>query len=90
MRPTLLLTTLLSALTAVDACKCKKVSNPGLYCGYCPQVTDNDDHPWSVFECSKSGACSRYAGSSSKCAVENPNIYCDGRDHWKREAEAVE
>jgi hypothetical protein len=65
--------------TVAAKCTCSKVSNPGLYCGYCAEVLTG----WTsshVYECAKSGACSDY-GVSSYC--KGSGYYCDGRDSWK-------
>lgn len=76
------------------ACSCQtsgtyKVTNPGLYCGFCFQVlVPSNDH---AYECSTSGACHDY-GKSSKCTGSNPYprdaYHCGGRDAWKRDPEA--
>ncbi|KAF2111050.1 hypothetical protein BDV96DRAFT_186144 [Lophiotrema nucula] len=70
---------------ASAACKCKPVSNPGLYCGYCSAVLSGDDGNapnWEyAFECNKEGGCYQY-GRSSKCYNSNPDIYCNGCDAW--------
>lgn len=76
------------ASSAAAACACTKVSDPGLYCWYCPEVKSG----WKVdrvYECSKTGKCSEYAGKSSKCA-DLSKYYCDGRDSWKRDPKAIE
>lgn len=70
-------------VSSVSACKCSGVSNAGLYCGFCPQVTEGAqgkvDH---AFECAKSGACKDY-GKSSRCKTYwGP--YCVGCDTWSQ------
>ncbi|KAF2203653.1 hypothetical protein GQ43DRAFT_478879 [Delitschia confertaspora ATCC 74209] len=82
----LLLTLFALVASSAAACTCQKVSNPGLYCGYCEEVKTGwvSDH---AYECAKSGTCKDY-GKSSRCADDNA-YYCDGRDSWKREEEKV-
>lgn len=64
------------AAAAAAKCACQKVSNPGLYCGYCTQVTSG----WvgdNIYWCNKQGGCDDY-GFSRNCAARTPRI-CDGR-----------
>ena len=93
MRFQLLLATAMAlfASSVTAACSCQKVSNPGLYCGYCEAVTScGRDEATScynnAYECNKSGGCYEY-GKSSRCnwsADKWPPkpAYCDGRDTW--------
>jgi len=76
----------LEAGTGVDliyldfkTCKCD-VSNPSLYCGYCPQVTGSDVNVRYAYECALNGRCSSY-GRSSRCTKYNGR-YCVGCDTW--------
>jgi hypothetical protein len=63
------------------ACKCIKVSNPGLYCDYCQiggkfVVTDG----WTsgnVYWCNKQGGCDDLGKRNSCVNSKGP---CDGRD----------
>jgi hypothetical protein len=63
------------------ACKCIKVSNPGLYCDYCQiggkfVVTDG----WTsgnVYWCNKQGGCDDLGKRNSCVNGKGP---CDGRD----------
>ncbi|KAH7073198.1 hypothetical protein FB567DRAFT_553824 [Paraphoma chrysanthemicola] len=64
-----------------NPCKCAKVSNPGLYCGYCQVggkfvVLDgwNDNN---VFWCNKQGGCEDLGRRTSCVNGKGP---CDGRD----------
>lgn len=61
-----------------DDCKCAKVSNPGLYCGYCAAVTGGYSGrlDW-VFWCNKKGGCDSIGYRKSCARGEGP---CDGRD----------
>ncbi|USP82350.1 hypothetical protein yc1106_09624 [Curvularia clavata] len=65
------------------ACKCAKVSNPGLYCGYCWFSSYDgyviksgrvDNH---VYWCNKSGGCEDFGKRNSCANYAGP---CDGRD----------
>jgi len=60
------------------ACTCKKVSNPGLYCGSCDQVTSYTGDKWEwVFWCNKQGGCDDI-GFRKSC--RDSGTPCDGRD----------
>ncbi|KAH7356009.1 hypothetical protein BKA66DRAFT_255804 [Pyrenochaeta sp. MPI-SDFR-AT-0127] len=97
MRFSTLIATAIGLLAStVAACPCQttgayKVTNPGLYCGFCFQVIGpNDDH---AYECSTSGSCRDY-GRSNPCragAGSGPYprdaYHCGGRDAWKRDAD---
>lgn len=75
---------------AAAACKCKKVSNPGLYCGFCKTAAGTGVGPgnnyfntvyiYNVAWCSTSGACEDY-GYSSHCAAGEARG-CKGIDAW--------
>jgi hypothetical protein len=75
---------------AAAACKCKKVSNPGLYCGFCKAAAGTGVGPgnnyintvyiYNVAWCSTSGACDDY-GYSSHCAAGEARG-CKGIDAW--------
>ncbi|EDU49978.1 hypothetical protein PtrSN002B_000112 [Pyrenophora tritici-repentis] len=64
------------------ACKCNKVKNAGLYCGYC--YLSNIDN-WAVINgkdqnvywCNKQGGCEDFGKRNSCAAYNGP---CDGRD----------
>ncbi|KAH7391174.1 hypothetical protein DE146DRAFT_767423 [Phaeosphaeria sp. MPI-PUGE-AT-0046c] len=76
------------SLDARAACKCKKVSNAGLYCGFC--TTSNGVGPGNgyyntvpsdhVAWCNTSGGCDDY-GYSSHCA-DGEKRGCKGIDKW--------
>jgi hypothetical protein len=64
------------------ACSCAKVKDPGLYCGYCYEVTSctlkNPNKCFDkVYECSRTGSCYEYGYRGSCKRGEGP---CDGRD----------
>jgi hypothetical protein len=73
---------------AAAACKCKKVSNPGLYCGFCK--TTNGVGPGNAYFntvpldhvawCNTSGGCEDYEYSSHCAAREERG--CKGIDAW--------
>ncbi|OAG06389.1 uncharacterized protein CC84DRAFT_763029 [Paraphaeosphaeria sporulosa] len=56
------------------ACKCTGVSNPGIYCGWCPQVTSgwNVDH---AYECATNGKCEDYG-----CVISARKVKCKSSD----------
>ncbi|EMD65912.1 hypothetical protein COCSADRAFT_170346 [Bipolaris sorokiniana ND90Pr] len=61
------------------ACRCIRVSNPGLYCGYCYSgtiVTSGriNNH---VYWCNTAGGCEDLGVRNSCTAKDGP---CDGRD----------
>ncbi|EUC42858.1 hypothetical protein COCMIDRAFT_39151 [Bipolaris oryzae ATCC 44560] len=61
------------------ACRCVRVSNPGLYCGYCYSgtiVTSGriNNH---VYWCNTAGGCDDLGVRNSCTARDGP---CDGRD----------
>ncbi|KAF1354230.1 hypothetical protein EJ07DRAFT_158627 [Lizonia empirigonia] len=95
MRASIIITTVLSALTSsvAAACSCKKVSNEGLYCGYCTEVlTLGSGGLYNAYWCNKKGGCDDLGYSKTYCD-KSTKIYCDGRDAWnkpgtKREEEA--
>ncbi|KAH7139487.1 hypothetical protein B0J11DRAFT_516910 [Dendryphion nanum] len=65
------------------ACKCRKVKNEGLYCGYC-YLTNIDDEAvyegdiWdNVYWCNKKGGCEDLGRRTSCVKRDGP---CDGRD----------
>jgi hypothetical protein len=64
-----------------NPCTCAKVSNPGLYCGYCKvggnYVVLNGYNNNNVFWCNKQGGCEDL-GRRTSCV--NSNGPCDGRD----------
>jgi hypothetical protein len=72
------------SLDARAACKCKKVSNAGLYCGFCPAANGlgyittvpNENVAW----CNKDGECKDF-GYSSHCAAGETNG-CIGINEW--------
>ena len=69
------------------ACVCKRVSNEGLYCGYCQAVTNlGDGGVFNAYWCNKNGGCKDLGYSKIRCK-EDTQIYCDGRDKWKRDEE---
>ncbi|KAF8542430.1 hypothetical protein BDD12DRAFT_728888 [Trichophaea hybrida] len=59
------------------ACSCQRVSNPGLYCGYCGDgvitTVDNDHVAW----CNRAGGCEDLGWRRSCAQQAGP---CDGRD----------
>jgi hypothetical protein len=73
---------------AAAACKCKKVSNAGLYCGFCKtsggvgpgnnyyNTVALDNVAW----CNTSGGCEDY-GYSSHCAARESRG-CKGINEW--------
>lgn len=75
-------------LAARASCKCKKVSNAGLYCGFCKTsngVGPGNDYyntvPYdNVAWCNTSGGCEDY-GYSSHCADKEARG-CKGIDKW--------
>jgi hypothetical protein len=76
--------------SSVAACGCSGVTNPGLYCGYCSQVTSGWqgklDH---AFSCAKNGDCVDHDKSSPcKAPYKYDAYHCGGRDRWKRDPEA--
>ena len=83
-----LFTSSVAAAVAVEArevCTCTKVSDPGLYCGYCLEVTSchNENNCYkNAYECNKQGGCHSY-GKSDRCKwpLVGPRM-CDGRDVW--------
>lgn len=88
MRASSIITALLATFTgSAAACACKKVSNEGLYCGYCTAVTNyGDGGVFNVYWCNKNGGCKDLGYSKTRCK-EDTTIYCDGRDKWKRDEE---
>jgi hypothetical protein len=71
---------MLSLWATAQACKCDKVSNEGLYCGYCTEVHTYDEKLFdNVFWCNKNGGCENL-GNAAKC--KTGATYCDGRDKW--------
>ena len=87
MRASILLAAAISILAssaAAAACACVKVSNPGLYCGYCPQVLVGSYS--YAYECNTSGGCYEYGGSSVCTSGVVDAYHCGGRDKWKRNA----
>lgn len=77
---------LMTTSAAAAACRCNRVSNPGLYCGYCEAVKSPKDH-YHAYECSRTGACHDYGDTIQCNRVSTSPLYCDGRDHWKRDLE---
>lgn len=74
----------LFASSTYAACKCARVSNPGIYCGYCAEVTSCGDRACvkHAYECSRNGDCHEY-GYSWRCdGTKTDARYCDGRDRW--------
>lgn len=77
-----------ASLEARASCKCKKVSNAGLYCGFC--TTSNGVGPGNAYYntvpydnvawCNTSGGCEDY-GYSSHCAARESRG-CKGIDKW--------
>jgi hypothetical protein len=75
-------------LSAAAACKCKKVSNAGLYCGFCKTtggVGPGNEYfntvPYdNVAWCNTSGGCDDY-GYSSHCAAREARG-CKGLNAW--------
>ncbi|KAF1842245.1 uncharacterized protein K460DRAFT_398279 [Cucurbitaria berberidis CBS 394.84] len=61
---------------AKRACKCTKVKNAGLYCGYCAAVISGWKHD-NVYWCNKAGGCDDLGRRTSCVKTEGP---CDGRD----------
>lgn len=85
MRPAAILFSFLGLWAAADACTCAKVSNPGLYCGYCTQVYVYDvDLYDNVYWCNKSGGCENLGYATNCKNTLSSRKYCDGRDQWKR------
>ncbi|KAJ4987049.1 hypothetical protein SVAN01_07465 [Stagonosporopsis vannaccii] len=87
--PTIFITMLTILTGSVAACKCKKVSKEGLYCGYCAQVTDygKDGGFFNVYWCNKKGGCDDLGLSTTRCQKDS-KLYCDGRSKWKRDDES--
>ncbi|KAF3031382.1 hypothetical protein E8E12_000406 [Didymella heteroderae] len=94
MHAATIITSLLAVVAGTAAaCACKKVSNAGLYCGYCAAVTDlGSGGVYNAYWCNKKGGCEDLGYSKTRCEKDT-TIYCDGRDKWRRDykvEEAVE
>ena len=65
------LLTLAACITAVSAvhCKCTKVKNEGLYCGYCDQVLNlgTNGNLYDVFWCNKQVICINMSIKDGDC-----------------------